>query len=480
MAMEPWFLYPPEANYRRLSGSSAGSRAAAQTYRAMSVAIIEDGQEQYSNAMQLAEANIGAVGEKIEQVGRDQLRYSEQLAVQAFQAAGQLNSVADRADSTRAWRVPLSIIENNKMWQKTAMEQMWWNPSAPVILASAVAAYGAMWATNATVGTVFDVAATVQSLPVEVKSPPMSVTYGTLLPKTIAGGPATIDRNGLNTLLNQITRPEQAGQLLTPSAPQTMSPAVQNALANSESVAHQMIRPIDGLRGGGLGTGDTMPYVGANPTQAYPRGGIPELSTQTTRGGLATAQRGDIAAFNPAAATGMRPGLTPGMGSGSGAGSSGLRMPGLSGSGLGSGLSGSGLSGSGLGSGAGSGATSPVAARTGGALGGMRAGGAGAGAGAGSVGGRVGPAFTGVSPMDKTLGSMQQAGGTTGTAAGAGANTVGQQARGGVGPMGMGRGNQQQREQSGSAARAYVAQEVSFTSLKDEEELARRRDDMFK
>lgn len=82
--------------------------------------------------------------------------------------------------------------------------------------------------------------------------------------------------------------------------------------------------------------------------------------------------------------------------------------------------------------------------------------------------------------MDKTLGAMQQAGATSGTAAGAGSGTVGQQARGGVGPMGMGRGNQQQREQSGSGTHAYVAQEVSFTSLKDEEELARRRDDMFR
>lgn len=486
MAMEPWFLYPPEANFRRLSGSSAGAKAAAGTYYLMAAAIAEDGQEQFDNAMQLAEANIGAVGEKIEQVGRDQLRYSEELALQAFSASTQLNAVANRADSTRAWRVPLSIIENNKMWQREAAKQMWWNPAAPAILAGALTAYGAMWAANATTGTVFDVAATRQAMPVEVKSPPMSVTYGTNLPKTIAGGPTSIDRADLNALLNQITRPEQAGQLLTPSAPQTMSPAVQNALANSEAVAHQMIRPIDGLRGGGLGTGDTMPYVGANPTQAYPRGGIPELSTQTTRGALATAQRGDVAAFNPAAATasGMRPGLAPGMGSGSGTGSSGLRMPGMpgmSGSGT-SGLRMPGLSGSGLGPGAGSGATSPVAARAGGALGGMRAGGAGAGSGvgAGSVGGRVGPAFTGVSPMDKTLGAMQQAGATSGTAAGAGSGTVGQQARGGVGPMGMGRGNQQQREQSGPGTHAYVAQEVSFTSLKDEEELARRRDDMFR
>lgn len=478
MAMEPWFLYPPEANYRRLSGSSAGSRMAAQTYQLMSAAIIEDGQEQYNNAMQLAEANVGAVGEKIEQVGRDQLRYSEQLAFQAFSAGTQLNSVATRADSTRRWRVPLSIIENNKLWQKTAAKQLWWNPAAPAILATAIAAYGAMWATNATTGTVFDVAAARQAVPVQVKSPPVSVTYGTNLPKTIAGGPTSIDRADLNDLLSKITRPDQAGQLLTPSAPQTMSPAVQNALANSESVAHQMIRPIDGLRGGGLGTGDTMPYVGANPTQAYPRGGIPELSTQTTRGGgLATADRADVAAFNPSAATstGMRPGLTPGLGSGSGSGTSGLRMPGLSGSGLGSG--------------AGSGGTSPLSAakaggvggmRAGGSIGGMRAGGAGGGAGAGSVGGRMGPAFTGVSPVDKTLGSMQQAGSAAGTTAGAGAGTVGQQARGGMAPMGMGRGGQQQREQSGSGTHAYVAQEVSFTSLKDEEELARRRDDMFK
>ena len=122
--------------------------------------------------------------------------------------------------------------------------------------------------------------------------------------------------------------------------------------------------------------------------------------------------------------------------------------------------------------------------RAGGSIGGMRAGGvgggAGGGAGAGSVGGRMGPAFTGVSPVDKTLGSMQQAGATSGTTAGAGAGTVGQQARGGMAPMGMGRGGQQQREQSSSGTHAYVAQEVSFTSLKDEEELARRRDDMFK
>lgn len=493
MAMEPWFLYPPEANYRRLSGSSAGARSAASTYQVMAAAIAEDGHEQYANAMELAEANIGAVGEKIEQVGRDQLRYSEQLSLQAFQAGMQLNAVANRADSTRAWRVPLSIIENNKLWQKTAMEQMWWNPAAPAILASALTAYGAMWSVNATTGTVFDVAAARQAMPVQVKSPPMSVTYGTNLPKTVVDGLTSIDRADLNALLKQITRPEQASQILTPSAPQTMSPAVQNALANSESVAHQMIRPIDGLRGGGLGTGNTMPYVGANPTQAYPRGGIPELSTQTTRGALATAQRSDLAAFNPATAGGMRPGVAPsmtqgmtqgmshsmgsGLGSGTGTGtkSTGLRMPGFNGSRIGSGA------------GAGSGSTSPLSAtRAGGgsgALGGMRAGGAGAGAGAragaGSVGGRMGPAFTGVNPMDKTLGSMQQAG-STGTTTGSGTGTVGQQARGGMGPMGMGRGNQQQREQSGSGAYAYVAQEVSFTSLKDEEELARRRDDMFK
>lgn len=489
MAMEPWFLYPPEANYRRLSGSSAGSRMAAQTYQAMSASIIEDGQEQYDNAMQLAEANIGAVGEKIEQVGRDQLHYSEQLSAQALQAGRQLNSVANRADSTRAWRVSLPVIENNKMWQREAAKQMWWNPAAAAIYATAVAAYGAMWVTNATTGTVFDVAATRQAIPVQVKSPPVSVSYGTNLPKTIAGGPTSIDRADLNALLRQITRPEQAGQLLTPSASQTMSPAVHNTLANSESVAHQMIRPIDGLRGGGLGSGNTMPYVGANPTQPYPRGGIPELSTQTTRGGLATADRADVVGFNPSTTTNMRPGLTSGMGSGSGSGTSGLRM---SGSRLGSGSTTSGLrmpglSGTGLGSGAGSGVgssaagTSPLSAAragAGGSIGGMRAGGAGAGA--GSVGGRMGPAFTGVSPMDKTLGSMQQAGASAGTGSGAGSGTVGQQARGGTGPIGMGRGKQQQQEKSGSGAYAYVAQEVSFTSLKDEEELARRRDDMFK
>lgn len=512
MAMEPWFLYPPEANYRRLSGSSVGARSAASTYQVMSAAIAEDGHEQYTNALELAEANIGAVGEKIEQVGRDQFLYSEQLSLQASQAGAQLDAVANRADSTRARRVPMSIIENNKLWQKTAMEQMWWNPAAPAILASALTAYGAMWAVNATTGTVFDVGAARQAMPVQVKSPPMSVTYGTNLPKTVVGGTTSIDRADLNALLKQIARPEQASQVLTPSAPQTMSPAVQNALANSEAVAHQMIRPIDGLRGGGLGTGDTMPYVGANPTQSYPRGGIPELTTQTTHGALApVADRADLAAFNPAAG-GMRPGVAPGMsqgmsqgtsqgtsrgmtqgmgtgpryGTGAGTKAAGMRMPGFNRSSLGSGA--------GSGAGAGSGSTSPISAaragggagslggmRSGGALGGMRAGGTGtgAGAGAGSVGGRMGPAFTGVNPMDKTLGSIQQAG-STGTTAGSGTGTVGQQARGGVGPMGMGRGNQQQREQSGSGARAYVAQEVSFTSLKDEEELARRRDDMFR
>ena len=474
MAMEPWFLYPPEANYRRLSGSSAGARAAAGTYYTMAAALIVEGQDQYANAKQLAEANIGAVGDGIGRVGLDQMRYSEELAMQARDAAVQLNSVANRADNTRAWRVPLAAIENNKLWQKTAIRQLPWNPAAPAILSSALAVYAGMWTINASTGTAFDVNAMRNSLPVQVKSPPMSVAYGTNVTVPKVDGATSLERADVNSLLRQITRPEQAGVPLTPPAPNTLAPEVQNALANSEYVAQQMTRPIDGLRGGGLGTGETMPYVGANPTQAYPRGGIPSLSTQTTRGATATAERGDVAAFNPTTTTGARPGVgtslgtNAGLGSGTGArgGTSGLRMPGLSGvKGLGAGTS----------------STSPVAAlRAGGAgagsVGGMRAG----GSGAGSVGGRVGPAFTGINPADKTLGAMQK-GGAVGATAGAGAGTVGQQARGmGVGPMGMGRaGQQQQRGQSGGQ-HAYIAQEVSFTSLKDEEELARRRDDMFK
>lgn len=467
MAMEPWFLYPPEANFRRLSGTSAGARSAATTYYAMSQAIRADGDEQYRNAQQLAEANVGAVGEQVLRVGSMQQRYSDTLATQAWAAGTQLKDVAERADATRAWRVPMSIIENNKLWQKEAMKQMWWNPAAPAVLAAAVAAYGAMWTINATTGTVFDVAATRNALPVEVMSPPMSVSYGTNLEKATVGTAQAIDRSQLHGLLSQITRPEQASKVLTPPAAQTMSPAAQNALANSEYVAQQMIRPIDGVRGGGLGSGETMPYVGANPTIAYPRGGVPTLTTQTTRGDLATAQRADMTAFSPMATTpGLRPGMSTGMGTGAGA--SGMRIPGFSGLGTGAG-------------GAHATGTSPASAlRAGmaskaGSIGGMRAGGAGAGA----LGGRVGPAFTGVSPADKTLGAMQKAG-SVGATTGSGAGTVGTQGRGvGMGPMGMGRGQQQQRSQS-SGTHAYIAQEVSFTSLKDEEELARRRDDMFK
>lgn len=414
MSMEPWFLFPPEANFRRLEGTPSPARAAAAEYHEMAAGFHSEAQNQYNNAMALAESNIGHVGEKIEQVGRAQREYINELAQQAHVAAQRLTDVADKSDITRKFRIPLEAIEENKAWQEAAKAQLPFNPAAPAILAAALAAYGAMWTINASAGTAFDTAAVKNSLPVSISPPPMSLALN-------------------SPHVGQMT--ETLGQLPM----QTHGPAVTKSLTDSQAVAQQMITPINGLRGGGLGSGRTMPYVGANPTLGYPRGGMPEF--RTTRSLLGTTERaGELTAFNPGATTGPARYMTPT------APSSSIRA-----------VTPSGMSPS----------------TTGGTT--MK-----------SLGGRVGPSFTGINALDKTLGNMQKpamvgqqaTAGTTGTTAA----TVGQQqgARGGFGPMGAAGRAMNNTEEKTTSMQGYVAKEVSFTSLADEEELNKRRESMFK
>lgn len=465
MPVEPWSIFPPEINARRLDGHAGGALQASTKYQQLAGKLATDAVTSMSNIKDLALSNPGHVADALVASGTKQMNYIEGQAANAMGTAAQLAGVGQASMAARAMRVPDAIIQQNRALYHQATANAWWSPAAAAVAAAAAAAYASMWQVNALSGTAFDTAAVAGSQAIPMVSPIPS------LPGGVRGVP---------------TSPKS----LVPTNVIKDSPAISNALRESQSAARQMITPVDGLRGGGLGSGRGMPQVAGNPGGLAARGGIPKLesytpaglpgSTHTTRSSLAS-----MPSYSPSGSgmsggmplgagmtgtgTGARSGLGslsfnhsgPGGASGSlRGGSSGLRAGRAAGAGSGLGSGAGSSAGAGAGTGAGS-AGSPSAAVRGGALGGS------AGMhGEKALGGRMGPAYSGVNAADKSL------------------TTVGNQTRagtaGGMGPgmAGARRGGHAHDEHATQAS--YIAKDVSFESLEEKRAHDKKQRELFR
>lgn len=456
MPVEPWSIFPPEINARRLDGHAGGALQASTKYQQLAGKLATDAVTSIGNIKDLALSNPGHVADALISSGTKQMNYIEGQAANAMGTAAQLAGVGQASMAARAMRIPDAIIQQNRALYHQATANAWWSPAAAAVAAAAAAAYASMWQVNALSGTAFDTAAVAASQALPMASPVPS------LPGGVRGVPSS-------------------PKSLVPTSVIKDSPAISHALRDSQSAARQMITPVDGLRGGGLGSGRGMPQVAGNPGDLAARGGIPKLesyspaglpgSTHTTRSSLAS-----MPSYSPSG-SGMSGGMPVGAGmtgtgarsglgslsfnhGGSGGGSA--RVAGLgrsmgSRSGIGTG------SGAGAGSGTGAGgAGSPAAAvRGGGALGGS------AGMhGEKALGGRMGPAYSGVNAADKSL------------------TTVGNQTRagtaGGMGPgmAGARRGGHGTEEHATQAS--YIAKDVSFESLEEKRAHDKKQRELFK
>ena len=456
MPVEPWSIFPPEINARRLDGHAGGALQASTKYQQLAGKLATDAVTSIGNIKDLALSNPGHVADALISSGTKQMNYIEGQAANAMGTAAQLAGVGQASMAARAMRIPDAIIQQNRALYHQATANAWWSPAAAAVAAAAAAAYASMWQVNALSGTAFDTAAVAASQALPMASPVPS------LPGGVRGVPSS-------------------PKSLVPTSVIKDSPAISHALRDSQSAARQMITPVDGLRGGGLGSGRGMPQVAGNPGDLAARGGIPKLesyspaglpgSTHTTRSSLAS-----MPSYSPSG-SGMSGGMPVGAGmtgtgarsglgslsfnhGGSGGGSA--RVAGLgrsmgSRSGIGTGTG----SGAGSGTGAG-GAGSPAAAvRGGGALGGS------AGMhGEKALGGRMGPAYSGVNAADKSL------------------TTVGNQTRagttGGMGPgmAGARRGGHGTEEHAAQAS--YIAKDVSYESLEEKRAHDKKQRELFK
>ena len=457
MPVEPWSIFPPEINARRLDGHAGGALQASTKYQQLAGKLATDAVTSIGNIKDLALSNPGHVADALIASGTKQMNYIEGQAANAMGTAAQLAGVGQASIAARAMRIPDAIIQQNRALYHQATANAWWSPAAAAVAAAAAAAYASMWQVNALSGTAFDTAAVAASQALPMASPVPS------LPGGVRGVPSS-------------------PKSLVPTSVIKDSPAISNALRDSQSAARQMITPVDGLRGGGLGSGRGMPQVAGNPGDLAARGGIPKLesyspaglpgSTHTTRSSLAS-----MPSYSPSG-SGMSGGMPVGAGmtgtgarsglgslsfnhGGSGGGSA--RVAGLgrstgTRSGIGTGA------GSGTGSGAGTGASgagSPAASVRGGALGGstgMHA--------EKALGGRMGPAYSGVNAADKSL------------------TTVGNQTRagtaGGMGPgmAGARRGGHGTDEHATQAS--YIAKDVSYESLEEKRAHDKKQRELFK
>lgn len=466
MPVEPWSIFPPEINARRLDGHAGGALQASAKYQQLAGKLATDAVTSINNVKDLALSNPGHVADALIASGTKQMNYIEGQAANAMGTAAQLAGVGQASIAARAMRIPDAIIQQNRALYHQATANAWWSPAAAAVAAAAAAAYASMWQVNALSGTAFDTAAVAGSQALPMVSPIPS------LPGGVRGVPSS-------------------PKSLVPTSVIKDSPAISNALRDSQSAARQMITPVDGLRGGGLGSGRGMPQVAGNPGDLAARGGVPSLnpavnpalesynsaglpgSTHTTRSSLAS-----MPSYSPSG-SGMSGGMPVGAGmtgtgarsglgslsfnhGGSGGGSA--RVAGLGRSmGTRSGIG----TGAGAGSGAGTGASgaggagSPAAAVRGGALGGS------AGMhGEKALGGRMGPAYSGVNAADKSL------------------TTVGNQTRagtaGGMGPgmAGARRGGHGTEEHATQAS--YIAKDVSFESLEEKRAHDKKQRELFK
>lgn len=470
MPFEPWFVFPPEVNARRLQGHSGGALQAGAKYQNLATRLATDAVTFLGNMKELFVVTPGQVGDAIMSSGTKQAKYVEGQAAKAAATGAQLAGVGNAAMVARATLIPEYLVAQNRAIFKEAAANSWWSPPAAAVATAAGATYAVMWTVNALAGTGFDAAAAAGSQPIPMMTPLPS------LPGGVRGVPSV-------------------PKALMPEKMITNSPAISSALRDSQSVAKQLITPVDGVRAGGLGSGRGMPQVAGNPGAWASRGGIPTLdgksamgsypgagangllgSTHTSGSNLSTlpsySPSGSGMAGGMPVGTGMAgTGARSGIGSlsfnhqagssgslriGGGGGARGMRAAGT-GSGLGSGSSAG--AGTGAGTGAGAGAGTPGAAVRGGALGGS------AGMNAEkALGGRMGPAYSGVSATDKTL------------------TTVGNQTRAGTtGAMGPGmagrRGGHATEEKAGQVS--YIAKEVSFESLEKKRAFDKKQRDLF-
>lgn len=469
MPVEPWSIFPPEINARRLDGHAGGALQASAKYQQLAGKLATDAVTSINNVKDLALSNPGHVADALIASGTKQMNYIEGQAANAMGTAAQLAGVGQASMAARAMRIPDAIIQQNRALYHQATANAWWSPAAAAVAAAAAAAYASMWQVNALSGTAFDTAAVAGSQALPMVSPIPS------LPGGVRGVPSS-------------------PKSLVPTSVIKDSPAISNALRDSQSAARQMITPVDGLRGGGLGSGRGMPQVAGNPGDLAARGGVPSLnpavnpaanpalesynsaglpgSTHTTRSSLASMPSYSPSGSGMSGGMPMGAGMTgtgarSGLGSlsfnhgGSGGGSA--RVAGLgrstgTRSGIGTGA------GSGTGSGAGTGASgagSPAASVRGGALGGstgMHA--------EKALGGRMGPAYSGVNAADKSL------------------TTVGNQTRagtaGGMGPgmAGARRGGHGTDEHATQAS--YIAKDVSYESLEEKRAHDKKQRELFK
>lgn len=460
MPVEPWSIFPPEINARRLDGHAGGALQASAKYQQLAGKLATDAVTSISNIKDLALSNPGHVADALISSGTKQMNYIEGQAANAMGTAAQLAGVGQASMAARAMRVPDAIIQQNRMLYHQATANAWWSPAAAAVAAAAAAAYASMWQVNALSGTAFDTAAVAASQALPMVSPVPS------LPGGVRGVPSS-------------------PKSLVPTRVIKDSPAISNALRDSQSAARQMITPIDGLRGGGLGSGRGMPQVAGHPGNLAARGGIPKLdsynpaglpgSTHTTRSSLASlptyspsgsGMSGGMPLGAGMAGTGARSGLGSLSFNHGGSGGGSARVAGLgrsmgtrSGIGTGTGAG----SGTGTGASGAGGAGSPAAAvrGAGGALGGS------AGMHAEkALGGRMGPAYSGVNAADKSL------------------TTVGNQTRagtaGGMGPgmAGARRGGHGTEEHATQAS--YIAKDVSFESLEEKRAHDKKQREMFR
>ncbi|PZP03612.1 MAG: hypothetical protein DI609_00670 [Corynebacterium urealyticum] len=460
MPMEPWFVFPPEVNARRLAGHSGGALQAGAKYQSLAAKLSTDVVGFLTNMKDIAVATPGHVADAIAHSGTKQAKYIEGQAANAAATGAQLTGVGNAAMVARASLIPEPVIAQNRAVFREAAKNAWWSAPAAAVATAAGATYAMMWTINALAGTGFDTAATLGSQPIPMLSPIPS------LPGGVRGVPST-------------------PKALMPSKMITNSPAVSAALQDSQAAARQLITPADGLRAGGLGSGRGMPQVAGNPGEFAARGGVPQLgaynpqgmagSTHTTRSSLASLPSyspsgSGMSGGMPVGATGLGTGARSGIGSlsfnHSGSGSGSMRIGGggvraARAAGTGSGLGSGAGSSSGAGAGAGAGAGSPTAAVRGGALGGS------AGMHAEkALGGRMGPAYSGVSATDKSL------------------TTVGNQTRagtaGGMGPgmAGARRGGHATEEHATQAS--YIAKDVSFESLEEKRAHDKKQRELFR
>lgn len=468
MALEPWISYIPEVNYYRMEGNSTGANNMSRRFFVLADNFNTQAEEQLKNARKIAEYAPGETSSAlINQAIRDQ-KEANATSTSAKTSAAMAQSAALHTDLARLQRTPINDIKINRVIRKVAVDQVFWNPLAGPTVVTCDMVYGCMRLHNALVGSKMDSAVVRGSNRAATFKPHVMDTSGMynkggIFDTLLGGSDSTgVGRKGtasgygghdetvrgnwnksdVHSSLNHGLGTNNSYSDLFDRRPTpgdiAASPNVQYHINDQANSARQFAEMHNGMRGGGLGGGDTLPAVGATPQT---------MGTHVTRGGI------------PRLGTTLSPNGTPRLNS----------LPRLSYS---PNASGNGIN---------------FRASVPGTLGGQSGTYTLRGGMHGTLGGRVGPGFTGINPADKmltnTVGKLAPAtvGAPTGTgtgASGAAPSTV----AGRGGGMGMTPGmarNMQQRDEQGRLAYGYIAKEVEINIEKPDPELERRRKEMF-